>query len=90
MPEKRWFAIAPERLKALLYHYAVAMGAIAIVVFVYRRLPVNPDDGGADFSAGGVGSGQPLGTDGRNDDCGGRDAGVQLLLSAAGAYVHRR
>ena len=30
-------------LKAALYHYAVAMGTIAIVVIVYRRLPdVNP------------------------------------------------
>jgi two-component system, OmpR family, sensor histidine kinase KdpD len=37
------FAVSPQRLKAGLYHYAVAMVTIAIVVFVYRRLPdVNP------------------------------------------------
>lgn len=37
------FAVSPQRLKTLLYHYAAAIGAIAIVVFAYRRLPdVNP------------------------------------------------
>ncbi len=36
------FAISPLRLKAALYHYAVAIGTIAIVVIAYLRLPVNP------------------------------------------------
>jgi two-component system sensor histidine kinase KdpD len=37
------FAVSPQRLKAALYHYAVAMGTIAIVVIAYHRLPdVNP------------------------------------------------
>src|SRR5271165_2752300 len=36
-------AVSPRRLKAALYHYAVAMATIAIVTFAYRRLPdVNP------------------------------------------------
>jgi two-component system sensor histidine kinase KdpD len=36
-------AVSLQRLKAALYHYAVAMGTIAIVVIAYRRLPnVNP------------------------------------------------
>ena len=36
------FAVSPARLRAALYHYAVAIGTIAIVVLAYRRLPVNP------------------------------------------------
>ena len=37
------FAVSPQRLKAALYHFAVAMVTIAFVVFAYRRLPdVNP------------------------------------------------
>ena len=37
------FAVSPQRLKAALYHYAVAMATVAIVVIAYRRLPeVNP------------------------------------------------
>src|SRR5208283_3903730 len=37
------FVVSAQRLKAALYHYAVAMGTIAIVVLAYRRLPdVNP------------------------------------------------
>jgi two-component system sensor histidine kinase KdpD len=40
---RRSSAFSPQRLKAALYHYAVAMGTIAIVVIAYRRLPnVNP------------------------------------------------
>src|SRR5271165_6069647 len=36
-------SFSPQRLKAALYHYAVAIGTIAIVTFAYRRLPdVNP------------------------------------------------
>jgi two-component system, OmpR family, sensor histidine kinase KdpD len=35
--------ISPQRLKATFYHYVIAMAAIAVVVFAYRRLPdVNP------------------------------------------------
>jgi two-component system, OmpR family, sensor histidine kinase KdpD len=42
-PERRTFALSPQRLKAAAYHYVVALGTIAIVVFAYRRLPdVNP------------------------------------------------
>jgi two-component system sensor histidine kinase KdpD len=37
-----WFTLSPARLQAALYHYAVAIGTIAIVVLAYRRLPVNP------------------------------------------------
>ncbi len=41
--ERRPFAFTPPRLKAALYHYAVAIAAIAIAVFAYGRLPdVNP------------------------------------------------
>ncbi len=40
---RRSFAISLPRLKAALYHYAVAMGTIAVVVIAYHRLPdVNP------------------------------------------------
>ncbi len=40
---RRFLAVSPQRLKATLYHYAVAMGTITIVAFAYRRLPdVNP------------------------------------------------
>jgi two-component system, OmpR family, sensor histidine kinase KdpD len=40
---RHYFAVSRQRLKAALYHYAVAMGTIAIVVIAYRRLPdVNP------------------------------------------------
>jgi two-component system sensor histidine kinase KdpD len=39
---KSRFAVSPARLKATLYHYAVAIGTIAIVVIAYLRLPVNP------------------------------------------------
>jgi two-component system, OmpR family, sensor histidine kinase KdpD len=40
---RRSLALSPQRFKAALYHYAVAIGTIAIVVAVYRRLPdVNP------------------------------------------------
>src|ERR1039457_2510465 len=40
---RRSSALSPRRLKAALYHYAVAMGTIAMVVIAYRRLPnVNP------------------------------------------------
>ncbi len=35
-------AISPQRLKTLLYRYAVALGTVAIVVVAYVRLPVNP------------------------------------------------
>ncbi len=35
-------AISPKRLQSLLYHYAVAMVTVAIVVIAYTRLPVNP------------------------------------------------
>src|SRR5271157_2946681 len=42
-PGRHSFALSPQRLKAALSHYAVAMGTIAIVVILYRRLPdVNP------------------------------------------------
>ena len=42
-PRRRFYALSPQHLKVVLYHYAVALGAIAIVVFAYRRLPaVNP------------------------------------------------
>lgn len=34
--------MSPARLRAAFYHYAVAIGTVAIVVFAYRRLPVNP------------------------------------------------
>ncbi|MGC2111745.1 MAG: ATP-binding protein [Candidatus Korobacteraceae bacterium] len=37
-----WFSMSPARLRAAFYHYAVAIGTVAIVVFAYRRLPVNP------------------------------------------------
>src|SRR5208283_4642172 len=40
---RHFFAVSPQRLKAALYHSAVAIGTIAIVTFAYRRLPdVNP------------------------------------------------
>src|SRR5208283_3269076 len=40
---RRSSAVSPQRLKVALYHYAVAIGTIAIVTFAYRRLPdVNP------------------------------------------------
>jgi two-component system sensor histidine kinase KdpD len=42
-PGRHSFALSPQRLKTALYHYAVAMVTIAIVVIAYRRLPdVNP------------------------------------------------
>jgi two-component system, OmpR family, sensor histidine kinase KdpD len=37
------FSVSPQRLKAVLYHYAAAIGTIVIVVIAYHRLPdVNP------------------------------------------------
>ncbi len=40
---RRFYAVSPQQLKTVLYHYAVAMGTIGLVVLVYRRLPdVNP------------------------------------------------
>jgi two-component system sensor histidine kinase KdpD len=42
-PRQHFLRISPQRLKISLYRYVAAMGAIAVVVFVYRRLPdVNP------------------------------------------------
>ncbi len=34
--------LLPSRLKTWAYRYAVAIGTIAVVVLLYRRLPVNP------------------------------------------------
>ncbi len=38
-PGRRSFAISAQRLKAVLYHYAVALATIAVVVIAYHRLP---------------------------------------------------
>jgi two-component system, OmpR family, sensor histidine kinase KdpD len=35
-------AFSRQRAKVLLYRYVVAIGTVAVVVFAYRRLPVNP------------------------------------------------
>jgi len=36
------FALSPQRIRAELYHYAAALGTVAVVVMAYLRLPVNP------------------------------------------------
>ena len=36
---QRFLPVSARRWKAALYHYAIALGAIATVVLVYRRLP---------------------------------------------------
>jgi len=36
---ERSFGVSTKRLKATLYHYTVAIGTIAVIIFAYRRLP---------------------------------------------------
>ncbi|HLI63057.1 MAG TPA: DUF4118 domain-containing protein [Terriglobales bacterium] len=37
-----WAAVSLKALQILLYRYVVALGTVAIVIFAYRRLAVNP------------------------------------------------